>query len=77
MNCVFGVPQMRVLTLQISELERSIHTSRASMPDLPGIDRDIAILKADLLRVRLQTTACSLTVQNTCAAECLLAGNSA
>lgn len=44
--------QMRVLQLQVSELERSIHTSKVSMPDLPGIDRDIAILKADLLRVR-------------------------
>lgn len=43
--------QLRVLTLQISELERSIHTSKVSMPDLPGIDRDIASLKADLLRV--------------------------
>lgn len=40
-----------MLTLQISELERSIHTSKVSMPDLPGIDRDIASLKADLLRV--------------------------
>jgi hypothetical protein len=43
---------MRVLTLQIAELERSIHTSKVAMPDLPGIDRDIAILRADLLRVR-------------------------
>jgi hypothetical protein len=43
---------MRVLALQVSELERSIHTSKLFMPDLPGIDRDIAILKADLLRVR-------------------------
>lgn len=49
---MFCAPQMRVLTLQISELERSIHTSKISLPDLPGIDRDIASLKADLLRVR-------------------------
>lgn len=48
--------QMRVLALQISELERSIHTSKVSMPDLPGIDKDIAILKADLLRVRQTQT---------------------
>lgn len=56
-----GLPQMRVLELQVSELERSIYTSRASMPDLPGIDRDIATLKADLLRVRV-CGQCSLVV---------------
>lgn len=44
--------QMRVLALQVAELERSVHSSKVSMPDLPGIDRDIAILRADLLRVR-------------------------
>jgi len=51
--CVSAVLlQTRVLALQVAELEGSIHMSKASMPDLPGIDRDIAILKADLLRVR-------------------------
>lgn len=44
--------QTRVLRLQVAELERSIHALNTAMPDLPAIDRDIAALKADLLKVR-------------------------
>jgi hypothetical protein len=44
--------QVRVLRLQVAELERSIHALNTAMPDLPAIDRDIAALKADLLKVR-------------------------
>jgi hypothetical protein len=43
--------QTRVLRLQVAELERSIHALNTAMPDLPAIDRDIAALKADLLKV--------------------------
>lgn len=44
--------QMRVLHLEISELERALHATRVSMPDVEGIDRDIAALKADLYKAR-------------------------
>ena len=43
--------QIRVLSLQVAELERSIHISRASMPDISGIDKEVAALKAGLLKV--------------------------
>eukprot|EP00775_Hariotina_reticulata_P013164 gene13164-13294_t len=44
--------EIRVLQLQVAELQRSIHTAKSAMPDLPAIDRDIAALKADLLKAR-------------------------
>ncbi|WIA38855.1 hypothetical protein OEZ86_002132 [Tetradesmus obliquus] len=44
--------ETRVLRLQVAELERSIHALNTAMPDLPAIDRDIAALKADLLKAR-------------------------
>jgi len=54
---------MRVLDLQVAELQRSIHTAKSAMLDLPAIDRDIAALKADLLRVRSSAATVAVQVQ--------------
>eukprot|EP00879_Flechtneria_rotunda_P014131 GHRR01014763.1.p1 GENE.GHRR01014763.1~~GHRR01014763.1.p1 ORF type:complete len:341 (+),score=135.80 GHRR01014763.1:2597-3619(+) len=47
--------ELRVLRLQVAELERSLHITRTSIPDVPAIDRDVAELKADLYRMRHQS----------------------
>ncbi|KAF6250573.1 hypothetical protein COO60DRAFT_1681477 [Scenedesmus sp. NREL 46B-D3] len=46
--------ETRVLQLQVAELQRSMHALNTAMPDLPAVDRDIAALKAGLLKVRGQ-----------------------
>lgn len=44
--------QIRVLRLEMAELERSLHATRVSMPDVEGIDTEVAALKADLYKAR-------------------------
>ncbi len=56
--------EVRVLRIEVAELQRSADVARRLLPRIPLLDQDVARLQADLLAARREAEALSLALEN-------------
>ncbi|KAI8466714.1 MAG: coiled-coil flagellar protein, move backward only 2 [Monoraphidium minutum] len=56
--------EVRALQLQVAELERSVAATRRALPDVDGVDAEVAALKAGLLLAQRESEALSLRLED-------------